>query len=199
MLQHCQAQIAALTREWETLLRDRLHLCQRLIDADAHLSDRHRQLETLRAEMSQLQQDKQLLEVSLNARLNQGQEALERTQIRLLEKRHELAVHPDAIETQILNIWNLLYAELIAICDRFDPSHPASDLDYAGKVVILNENKRRQWNHYRRSLTSYDTGLRERMSRMSQTEAQQKAITGFDHLQILDSYYRSAYLARIVP
>ncbi|MBD1847544.1 SpoIID/LytB domain-containing protein [Cyanobacteria bacterium FACHB-63] len=34
---------------------------------------------------------------------------------------------------------------------------------------------------------------------MSQTGAQQKAITGFDHLQILDSYYRSAYLARIVP
>lgn len=34
---------------------------------------------------------------------------------------------------------------------------------------------------------------------MSQTGAQQKAIIGFDHLQILDSYYRAAYLARIAP
>lgn len=34
---------------------------------------------------------------------------------------------------------------------------------------------------------------------MSQTGAQQKAMMGFDHLQILDSYYRAAYLARIAP
>lgn len=34
---------------------------------------------------------------------------------------------------------------------------------------------------------------------MSQTGAQQKARMGFDHLQILDSYYRATYLARMAP
>lgn len=34
---------------------------------------------------------------------------------------------------------------------------------------------------------------------MSQTGAQQKAMMGFDYLQILDTYYRATYLARIAP
>lgn len=163
-----QVQITALTRERETLLNDRLHLSQRLIDVDAQLNDRQGQIQALRAEVSQLQQDRQSLEASLNARLHQAHEALERAQRRLIEKRHELAVHLDAIETQILDIWNPLFAGLMTICDRFDPSRPASDLNDAGKIVTLDEQERRQWKHYRESLITYDAGLRARVSRMSE-------------------------------
>lgn len=174
-----QAQITALVREREALLSDRLNLSQKLSEVQANLtqklaeshsqlSDRQHQIDALKAEVSRLQGDRRSIEQNLAARLSQAQEALERAQNTLLEKRHELAVHLEAIEGQILDIWNPLYVGLIAICDRFDPTRPVSDLEYAGKPVTLDENEKRQWKHYRDSLTTYDAGLRERISRMSE-------------------------------
>lgn len=174
-----QAQITALVRERETLLGDRLNLSQKLSEAQTNftqrlaeshsqLSARQHQIEALKAEVSRLQIDRRSIEQNLAARLSQAQEALERAQSTLLEKCHEFSVHLEAVENKILDIWDPLYAGLIAICDRFDPSRPVPDLEYAGKPVTLDETEKRQWKHYRDSLVAYDAGLRERISKLSE-------------------------------
>ncbi|MDX2245075.1 MAG: hypothetical protein NW224_30730, partial [Leptolyngbyaceae cyanobacterium bins.302] len=174
-----QAQITALARDRESLLGDRLSLSQKLGEvqatltqklAESHseLANRQRQIDAQRAEISRLQNDKRSVEQNLLAQLKQAQNALKQAESSLFEKRHELAVHLDAIEGQILDVWNPLYSGLVAICDRFDPSRPVTDLEYAGKPANLDEPERRKWKHYRDSLTAYDTGLRERVSKLSE-------------------------------
>lgn len=174
-----QAQITALARDRESLLGDRLSLSQKLGEvqatltqklAESHseLANRQRQIDAQRAEISRLQNDKRSVEQNLLAQLKQAQNALKQAESSLFEKRHELAVHLDAIEGQILDVWHPLYSGLVAICDRFDPSRPVADLEYAGKPANLDEPERRKWKHYRGSLTAYDTGLRERVSKLSE-------------------------------
>jgi TolA-binding protein len=167
-----QTQINALVGDRLSLSEklDKLqsNLTQKLAESHSQLSDRQRQIDALKVETTRLHSDKRSVEQNLCARLTQTQESLEQAQRSLLEKRHDLAVHLDAIEIQILDIWNPLYVGLVAICDRFDPSRPVSDLEYAGKPVTLDETEKRQWKHYRDSLSAYDAGLRERISRLSE-------------------------------
>ncbi len=145
-----QAQVAALVKERESLSADRLSQSERL--------------KAMTAETIRLQGEQQ----AIGQRLRQVQSALDHAQRTIEAKRHELAIHLEAIERQILDIWNPLYLGLIVVCDRFDPTRPVSDLEYAGKPVTLDESEKRQWQHYRSSLTTYDTGLRERITQMSE-------------------------------
>ena len=163
-----QAQITALARERETLTSERLSLTQQLAESHFQQTERQRQIDAQQAEISRLQSDKRSVEQNLVAQRKQAQEALQCAQTTLTEKRHELAVHLDAIEVQILDVWHPLYSGLIAICDRFDPSRPVTTLEYAGKPVTLDEQEKRQWQHYRDSLTTYDAGLRERITHLSE-------------------------------
>lgn len=163
-----QVQINALATERAGLLGDRLNLSQSLTAAHLHLNARQQQIDALQAEVSRLQSDKRSIEQTLSSQLEQARASLKQSQSALVQKRHDLAVHLDAIELQIIAVWDPLYKGLIAICDRFDPSRPVSDLEYAGKPVTLAENERRQWRHYRDSLIAYDKDLRKRVSAMSE-------------------------------
>jgi ribosomal protein L37AE/L43A len=156
-----EIQITALDAEREILLSDRLSLSQELAAAQSRAKASQQQLEELWEPYRKLQA------------------TLEQTQDQLLEKRHGLAIHLEAIAGQIFDIWNPLYGGLIAICDRFDPTRPAPDLEYAGKPVTLEETERRQWKHYRDSLTTYDARLRERINSMSDDCETQDEAYGF--------------------
>jgi hypothetical protein len=162
-----QAQINALASERDTLRGDHLKLSQQLAQSHAQQTEQQRQSDAQKAEISRLQSERRSTEQALSTQLKQVQAALKRAQDTLTEKRHELAVHLDAIEVQLLDIWHPLYSGLIAICDRFDPSRPVSTLEYAGKPVTLDAKEKRQWQHYRDSLVVYDANLRERITRMS--------------------------------
>jgi hypothetical protein len=139
---------------------------RQLAEVQTQMNERQRQIDALNAEISRLQRDRQSIEATLSQRLTAAQQALEQSQTALLEKRHELAVHLEAVENEILEVWEPLYSGLIAICDRFDPNRPVPELEYAGKPVTLNEDEKRQWHHYRHSLTTYDAGLRDRISQI---------------------------------
>ncbi|MEP1080209.1 hypothetical protein NDI52_33140 [Leptolyngbya sp. PL-A3] len=174
-----QEQIHLLTVEHQTLLINHSALGQKLRETQSHLSSklaqthsdlahRQQQIEALNAELNRLQQEKRSLEQTLSAQLQQTQDALQEAQSRLAQNRYDLAVHLDAIEGQILDIWNPLYRGLLAICDRFDPARPVPDLEYAGKPAHLSESEKRQWHHYRASLNAYDADLRKRIGGMSE-------------------------------
>ena len=155
-------------QKYSALKREHQTLSPRLAESQSHLTDRQHQIDSLKAEISRLQTDKRSIEQNLSTQLSQAQSALQQLQESLEEKRHDLSIHLDAIEIQILDVWNPLYTGLIAICDRFDPSRPVSDLEFAGKPVSLEESEKRQWKHYRDSLTNYDAGMRQRISGMSE-------------------------------
>ncbi|HEY9646131.1 MAG TPA: hypothetical protein V6C88_07175 [Chroococcidiopsis sp.] len=164
---HSQAQINALQQERDTLLGDRTTLTQHLAAAHSQQQHLQQQLTALTATLDHFRRDRSRVEQQLVAKLRQARTALEQSQQALVEKQHSLAVHLDAIEGQILDIWHPLYSGLIAICDRFDPSRPVTTLEYAGKPVTLADHERRQWKHYRDSLVLYDASLRSRIQRMS--------------------------------
>ena len=185
-----ETQIHTLVKDQQILLTDRSalaqklcevqsHLTQKLAESHSHLSDRQRQIDALTAEISRLQDDKRSIEQHLSNQVTQAQKALERAQDALIKERHDLAVHLDAIELQILDIWNPLYSGLIAICDRYDSSRPVSDLEYAGKPVTLTESEKQQWHHYRASLITYDAGLRKRITSMSEECESQDEVYSF--------------------
>ncbi|MFE4108435.1 hypothetical protein [Almyronema epifaneia] len=190
--QERSSQIERLSRDRDFLQTAQTELLQKLTEVQAQASDRQEQIRTLQAEASQMTGQLSRLQVqvtelaardsanqtelgqrreqvkTLSQRLARMQESLEQAQSRLSEKRYDLAVHLDAIEVQILDVWNPLYQGLIAICDRFDPNRPVSNLEYAGKPVELEESEKKCWTHYRRSLVTYDAGLRDRVNAMSE-------------------------------
>lgn len=163
-----ETQINTLLKERESLLETRLHLTQNLARMQSQLDRRQQDIDALKLQLSRLEREKRLLHQALSAQLSQAQASLKEAQAALCQNRYDLSVHLDAIEIQILDIWNPLYAGLIAICDRFDPTRPVSELEYAGKPVTLDETEKRKWKHYRDSLTAYDTSLRSRINAMSE-------------------------------
>ncbi|WP_346294352.1 hypothetical protein [Sphaerothrix gracilis] len=190
--QESQSQIDRLSRDRDALQASQRELMQTLTETQSQAGDRQERMKVLQTEASQLTGQLSRLQVqvadlaardsanqtelgqrreqvkTLSQRLAQTQEALEQAQLALTEKRHDLVVHLDAIEVQILDVWNPLFQGLIAICDRFDPNRPVSDLEYAGKPVELDETEKKRWTHYRESLVAYDAGLRDRVNAMSE-------------------------------
>lgn len=163
-----QSQINALVHERDKLNRDRADLTQKFAKATTELDHRQLAIDALKIEISRLQTEHRRVEQTLVNALKQAQTALDRAQERLNQKDYELSVHLEAIEIQILDVWNPLINGLVAICDRYDPSRPVPDLEYAGKPVTLDENEKKQWKHYRDSLLAYDAKLRQRVQRMSE-------------------------------
>jgi hypothetical protein len=163
-----QQHIHLLVQERDKLKRDRADLTQRLARATTDFDNRQLNIDALKTEMGRLQTEHRQIQQNLIASLKQAQAALDRAQERLNQKDYELSVHLEAIEIQILDVWNPLIAGLLAICDRYDPTKPVPDLEYAGKPVTLDENEKLKWKHYRNSLLSYDAKLRDRVGQMSE-------------------------------
>ncbi|NJL54501.1 hypothetical protein HC928_04375 [bacterium] len=159
-----QAQMNALSHNYQTLKGENVHLTQTLNRAHDKLVANKDLIEALKLEISRLQNDRQ----RLTERLNKVEPALKFAYNKLQEKRHELSIHLEAIEMQILDVWTPLYTGLISVCDRYDPMRPVTDLEYAGKPVMLDDAQKRKWKHYRDSLVHYDADLRQRVKGMSE-------------------------------
>ncbi|NJL19778.1 MAG: hypothetical protein HC895_01485 [Leptolyngbyaceae cyanobacterium SM1_3_5] len=143
-------------------------MTQQLAKSTTELDHRQLAIDALKAEISRLQAEHRRVEQNLVTALKQSQAALDRAQERLNQKDYDLSVHLEAIEIQILDVWNPLINGLVAICDRYDSSRPVPDLEYAGKPVTLDEQEKKQWKHYRDSLLAYDAKLRHRVQRLSE-------------------------------
>lgn len=162
-----QQHINALMQERDRLTHDRADLSQKLARAATDLDHRQLSIDALKAEIYRLQADHRRTEQHLVTALKQSQAARDRAQEQLNQKAYELSLHLEAIEIQILDVWNPLISGLIAICDRYDPTKPVPDLEYAGKPAMLDAAEQRKWQHYRDALLAYDAKLRDRVSRMS--------------------------------
>ncbi|MEO1146302.1 MAG: OmpH family outer membrane protein, partial [Cyanobacteria bacterium J06638_22] len=147
-------------------LRDQLRkvqveLASEVADLSVQLERKSRENQTLQAQFGRAQE-------AYSSEVHTLKAEIEHLQGSLLEKRHNFATHLDAIELQIIGVWEPLYQGLLVVCDRYDPSRPATDLDYAGKPAELSPDEAKQWRHYRQSLTAYDVALRGRVEAMSE-------------------------------